>query len=143
MYSSSVLSAPAIAHDFSSFALHDTGSHTGVQTTLYLPSPPPERNPQLQVAPHEDESIPSSIGRIDDQTLGDEHAVTERPPGACARCKRLKVKVVLLVPCARRLIAFFLPQMKCTFTAQSPSCTRCQSGRHECTVEGRKPRTPG
>ncbi|KAI0032134.1 hypothetical protein K488DRAFT_86167 [Vararia minispora EC-137] len=48
---------------------------------------------------------------------------TARLPGACVRCKRLK--------------------MKCTFIDQTSDCVRCESGRHECVVEGRKPRTPG
>ncbi|KAI0041669.1 hypothetical protein FA95DRAFT_1565152 [Auriscalpium vulgare] len=46
-----------------------------------------------------------------------------RRPGACSRCKRLK--------------------MKCVFTNDGNSCSRCSVGGHECLVEGRKPRTPG
>ncbi|KZV75805.1 hypothetical protein PENSPDRAFT_731486 [Peniophora sp. CONT] len=126
MRSTGVPSAPAhgVAHDVSSFAFSDAALQTGVHTTLYLPSPPPERNPNIQVAPREDRPTSSPAGdHIGDRMPGSERALSERLPGACARCKRLK--------------------MKCTFTAQSTICTRCQSGRHECTVEGRKPRTPG
>ncbi|KAI0073841.1 hypothetical protein K474DRAFT_134101 [Panus rudis PR-1116 ss-1] len=55
--------------------------------------------------------------------LGTYDTAILRPPGACARCKRLK--------------------MKCVFTPDAASCTRCACGNHECVVEGRKPRSPG
>ncbi|KAF8530244.1 fungal-specific transcription factor domain-containing protein [Hysterangium stoloniferum] len=43
-------------------------------------------------------------------------------PGACRYCKKLK--------------------MRCEFpTDSSTTCKRCQSGNHECVVEGRKPRS--
>ena len=59
---------------------------------LYLPSPPPERNSNLQAAPTE-LSTSSSAGRpIGTQTPGVEQTLGERLPGACARCKRLKVR---------------------------------------------------
>ncbi|OBZ74264.1 Protein priB [Grifola frondosa] len=45
-------------------------------------------------------------------------------PGACARCRRLK--------------------MKCTFASDSAEiCSRCSVGGHECVFPGRKPRSPG
>ncbi|ETW80085.1 hypothetical protein HETIRDRAFT_445608 [Heterobasidion irregulare TC 32-1] len=45
-----------------------------------------------------------------------------RLPGACARCKKLK--------------------MKCIFPDAQPACVRCNVGGHHCVVEGRKARTP-
>ncbi|KAI9435735.1 fungal-specific transcription factor domain-containing protein [Lactarius indigo] len=48
---------------------------------------------------------------------------TGRRPGACSRCKKLK--------------------MRCAFGADSRSCIRCAAGSHQCIVEGRKARTPG
>ncbi|KAI0062961.1 hypothetical protein BV25DRAFT_1803108 [Artomyces pyxidatus] len=48
---------------------------------------------------------------------------TARRPGACSRCKKLK--------------------MKCVFAPENPTCSRCSLGGHQCQVEGRKPRTPG
>ncbi|KAH9953447.1 hypothetical protein BC827DRAFT_133038 [Russula dissimulans] len=44
-----------------------------------------------------------------------------RLPGACTYCKRLK--------------------MKCLFPPGENVCKRCRSGKHECIVEGRKPRS--
>jgi hypothetical protein len=44
-----------------------------------------------------------------------------RLPGACTYCKRLK--------------------MKCTFLTGENVCKRCKSGKHDCIVEGRKPRS--
>ncbi|THH20961.1 hypothetical protein EW146_g528 [Bondarzewia mesenterica] len=68
-----------------------------------------------------------------------------RPPGACARCKRLKVRLF-----SRRLAqngdscAGAILQMKCIFPdrATSERCVRCEAGGHGCVVEGRKARTP-
>jgi hypothetical protein len=44
-----------------------------------------------------------------------------RLPGACTYCKRLK--------------------MKCYFPPGENVCKRCRSGKHDCIVEGRKPRS--
>lgn len=44
-----------------------------------------------------------------------------RLPGACTYCKRLK--------------------MKCTFPPGENVCKRCRTGKHDCIVEGRKPRS--
>ncbi|KAI9449290.1 hypothetical protein BJY52DRAFT_1227874 [Lactarius psammicola] len=44
-----------------------------------------------------------------------------RLPGACTYCKRLK--------------------MKCTFPPGENVCKRCKTGKHDCIVEGRKPRS--
>ncbi|EIM80246.1 uncharacterized protein STEHIDRAFT_150792 [Stereum hirsutum FP-91666 SS1] len=46
----------------------------------------------------------------------------KRPPGACSRCKRLK--------------------MRCVFNDDASVCQRCTAGGHECVSEGRKARTP-
>ena len=65
-----------------------------------------------------------------------------RVPGACTRCKRLKVNshcASIPVP-HLRLIA---SQMKCTFADNDTTCARCIVGGHECVVLGRKPRSPG
>jgi hypothetical protein len=44
-----------------------------------------------------------------------------RLPGACTYCKRLK--------------------MKCLFPPGENVCKRCKTGKHDCIVEGRKPRS--
>ncbi|KAL7278771.1 hypothetical protein ACG7TL_007779 [Trametes sanguinea] len=55
------------------------------------------------------------------------HAARQQPAkrlGACARCRRLK--------------------MKCTFTNPADDiCSRCNAGNYECHFPGRKPRSPG
>ncbi|KAI9455377.1 hypothetical protein F5148DRAFT_1226132 [Russula earlei] len=48
---------------------------------------------------------------------------TGRRPGACSRCKKLK--------------------MRCAFGSDPRTCIRCAAGSHTCIVEGRKARTPG
>ncbi|KAF8498188.1 hypothetical protein F5888DRAFT_1693337 [Russula emetica] len=48
---------------------------------------------------------------------------TGRRPGACSRCKKLK--------------------MRCSFGSDPRTCIRCAAGSHPCVVEGRKARTPG
>lgn len=48
---------------------------------------------------------------------------TGRRPGACSRCKKLK--------------------MRCSFGPDPRTCIRCAAGSHFCVVEGRKARTPG
>ncbi|KAH9957520.1 hypothetical protein BC827DRAFT_1270211 [Russula dissimulans] len=48
---------------------------------------------------------------------------TGRRPGACSRCKKLK--------------------MRCAFGSDPRTCIRCAAGSHPCIVEGRKARTPG
>ncbi|KIJ37500.1 hypothetical protein M422DRAFT_781631 [Sphaerobolus stellatus SS14] len=47
---------------------------------------------------------------------------TQRLPGACRYCKRLKMRCEFVPP-------------------DSPTCRRCKSGGHQCVVEGRKPRS--
>ncbi|KAA1475932.1 hypothetical protein DENSPDRAFT_874330 [Dentipellis sp. KUC8613] len=70
-----------------------------------------------------DQSVRSVSGQAAPGDSATAAAAVPRPSGACARCKRLK--------------------MKCVFSAGVPGCGRCTSGGHECVVEGRKPRTPG
>ncbi|KAI0673211.1 hypothetical protein C8Q78DRAFT_708520 [Trametes maxima] len=51
-------------------------------------------------------------------------AAAAKRVGACARCRRLK--------------------MKCTFTNPTDDiCSRCTAGNYECVFPGRKPRSPG
>ncbi|KAF9532533.1 hypothetical protein CPB83DRAFT_846941 [Crepidotus variabilis] len=54
-------------------------------------------------------------------SLGQPGTTTKRLPGACTRCKNLKVK--------------------CTFASETGPCRRCFNGSHECLVLGRKRRS--
>ncbi len=65
--------------------------------------------------------------------------------GACARCRRLKVTLeVLILSELYAHHAAYITQMKCTFTNPSDDiCSRCTAGNYECHFPGRKPRSPG
>ena len=96
-------SASTVAHGYSPFSYSDAALQTGVHTTLYLPSPPPERNPIHQVAPREDGPMSSLAGDLaGDRAPGGEHAFSERLPGACSRCKRLKVRATFSILFVRK-----------------------------------------
>lgn len=68
---------------------------------------------QQDRGPGDEEPIPGRIEHPD-------HQKTKRPRGACAHCKKLK--------------------MRCTFETDASSCKRCLIGDRECIVTGRKPR---
>ncbi|KAM5540986.1 hypothetical protein V8D89_005297 [Ganoderma adspersum] len=65
----------------------------------------------------------SSVGPDRNRPRAARQAAAKRT-GACARCRRLK--------------------MKCTFTnPEDEICSRCNGGGYECVFPGRKPRAPG
>ncbi|KAJ7359089.1 hypothetical protein DFH08DRAFT_952268 [Mycena albidolilacea] len=90
-------------------AAHPTvGSDLNVAGTDYHVSPPlGVRSAHVLEEGFEDEEI-------------DENPLP-RPPGACTRCKKLK--------------------MKCEFETEAVSCKRCLNGGHDCVVLGRQPRS--
>lgn len=67
---------------------------------------------------------------------------TQIRPGACTHCKKLKVAYHFEIH-RYLLIRSSTPlQMRCEF--ENPTdivCKRCRNTRHQCIVEGRKPRT--
>ncbi|KAI9450175.1 hypothetical protein F5148DRAFT_1370891 [Russula earlei] len=76
---------------------------------------------------------------------------TNRLPGACTYCKHLKngadVPLPLRTPIPNPDHPFILGpsipcvnQMKCYFPPGENVCKHCRSGKHDCIVEGRKPR---
>ncbi|KAF7312328.1 Zn(2)-C6 fungal-type domain-containing protein [Mycena indigotica] len=81
-------------------------SNTGQQPKTKRP-----RGPTTTVDVKEDEIEPE---------LEEEGGARAKPPGACARCKNLKVK--------------------CEFKTDTDPCKRCFNGGHECVTPGRKKR---
>ncbi|KAI0311245.1 hypothetical protein OF83DRAFT_1177779 [Amylostereum chailletii] len=102
----------------------DPPMHPGLAPTIAPQSPPFDDVPgffPIQAQLGHGGPDPASPNSLHKASTGAN--VRPRPPGACARCKRLK--------------------MKCIFPEGAMDCARCATGRHECVVEGRKPRTPG
>ncbi|KAF7327903.1 Zn(2)-C6 fungal-type domain-containing protein [Mycena kentingensis (nom. inval.)] len=67
-------------------------------------------------------TVPAEDGKEEEiePELDDEGGARAKPPGACARCKNLKVK--------------------CEFKTDTDPCKRCFNGGHECVTPGRKKR---
>ncbi|KAJ6494758.1 hypothetical protein C8R47DRAFT_381452 [Mycena vitilis] len=94
------------------------------QQSYYLPGsssqqPGPQGKAKRQRVP---EPIISNEPK-DDEMEGDleeEGGARAKPPGACARCKNLKVK--------------------CEFKTETDPCKRCFNGGHDCVTPGRKKR---
>ncbi|KAF7371075.1 hypothetical protein MSAN_00741800 [Mycena sanguinolenta] len=79
----------------------------------------PSRKPQERVPPSQ--QIPlTSESEVDSVEEAAEAMRRSRPPGACARCKQLKVK--------------------CEFETGTIPCKRCTNGGHDCVIPGRNKR---
>ncbi|KAJ7707789.1 hypothetical protein B0H17DRAFT_1034038 [Mycena rosella] len=89
--------------------------------SYYLPRSASQPGPQPKV---KRQRVPEPISDPkDDEMEGDideEGGAPAKPPGACARCKNLKVK--------------------CEFKTETDPCKRCFNGGHDCVTPGRKKR---
>ncbi|KAJ6531716.1 hypothetical protein B0H19DRAFT_1272920 [Mycena capillaripes] len=92
------------------------------QSSYYLPSrsasqPGPQGKAKRQRVPE-----PTNESKDDDMEgdVEEEGGARAKPPGACARCKNLKVK--------------------CEFKTETDPCKRCFNGGHDCVTPGRKKR---
>ncbi|KAJ7158827.1 hypothetical protein C8R46DRAFT_957558 [Mycena filopes] len=99
-----------------------TGVASAPNQPYYLPrsasQPGPQGKAKRQRVPE-----PISNEKQDDDMEGDleeEGGSRAKPPGACARCKNLKVK--------------------CEFKTETDPCKRCFNGGHDCVTPGRKKR---
>ncbi|KAJ7475781.1 hypothetical protein FB451DRAFT_1366476 [Mycena latifolia] len=89
--------------------------------SYYLPRSASQPGPQPKV---KRQRVPEPINDPKDDEMDadmdEEGGAPAKPPGACARCKNLKVK--------------------CEFKTETDPCKRCFNGGHDCVTPGRKKR---
>ncbi|KAJ6619677.1 hypothetical protein B0H10DRAFT_1946520 [Mycena sp. CBHHK59/15] len=89
--------------------------------SYYLPRPSPPQGPQPKV---KRQRVPEPVNDSKDEEMEgeveEEGGARAKPPGACARCKNLKVR--------------------CEFKTDTDPCKRCFNGGHDCVTPGRKKR---
>ncbi|KAH9955480.1 hypothetical protein BC827DRAFT_872672 [Russula dissimulans] len=113
---------PLQEHDTSSPSTSDT---TFLDSLIYTPMSDSLRTPRsvTTVSPDGSSIVCPSPGGGDRASPSQANIQQPHPnrlPGACTYCKRLK--------------------MKCYFPPGENVCKRCRSGKHDCIVEGGKPR---
>ncbi|KAJ7650362.1 hypothetical protein FB45DRAFT_16338 [Roridomyces roridus] len=94
------------------------------QQSYYLPRPGPSQPKSQSSQPKvKRQRVPDPVEPKDeemDAEMEEEGGARAKPPGACARCKNLKVK--------------------CEFKTETDPCKRCFNGGHDCVTPGRKKR---
>lgn len=90
----------------------------GQQSTYYPPHDPGQGISKRPRSDHTEDA--RGDDHDDDSGNNDSKESKAKPPGACARCKGLKVR--------------------CEFRTDTDPCKRCLNGGHDCVVPGRKKR---
>ncbi|KAK7033077.1 Zn(2)-C6 fungal-type domain-containing protein [Favolaschia claudopus] len=88
-------------------------------SSSYYPTRPPPSQPSKAKRARAETSGEPKDEEMEGE-MEDEGGARAKPPGACARCKNLKVK--------------------CEFKTETDPCKRCFNGGHDCVTPGRKKR---
>ncbi|KAJ7735612.1 hypothetical protein DFH07DRAFT_843404 [Mycena maculata] len=100
------------------FSAITTGTTTPARSPYYPPRSGSSQPGQTKV---KRQRVPEPINEPKDEDMEEEEGgARAKPPGACVRCKNLKVK--------------------CEFKTKTDPCKRCFNGGHDCVTPGRKKR---
>ncbi|KAJ7727299.1 hypothetical protein DFH07DRAFT_851955 [Mycena maculata] len=112
---------PLTATGLSAITTPASSARSPPQQSYYLPRSASSQPGQAKV---KRQRIPEPINEPKDEDIEpdmeEEGGARAKPPGACARCKNLKVK--------------------CEFETETDPCKRCFNGGHDCVTPGRKKR---
>lgn len=98
-----------------------SSSRKRARKSIDKPPSPTQASGRTQSGQNDSQAALQLQDDSDDEDQEDRNQPTQRLPGACRYCKKLKMKCEFLSP-------------------DAASCKRCMQGGHQCVVEGRKQR---